>query len=49
MPVGERATLTLTGRELYTWTAYTGYDPETRSQRVVPPLTRVIMSLNIGF
>ena len=49
VPLANRASITLTGRELGLWTKYTGYDPETRSQRVVPPLTRLTATLNVGF
>jgi hypothetical protein len=49
VPLANRASITLTGRELALWTKYTGYDPETRSQRVVPPLTRLTATLNVGF
>lgn len=37
------ATITLAGRELYTWTKYSGTDPEAitgSAQAIVPPLTR---------
>ena len=49
VPVAKRAMVTLAGRELAMWTKYTGYDPETRSQRVLPPLTRFTATLNVGF
>jgi TonB-linked SusC/RagA family outer membrane protein len=51
-----RASITLAGRELHTWTRYKGIDPEsqdnnttTHDQGVVPPLTRLLASLNFTF
>ena len=55
-----RASLTLAGRELHTWTNYRGPDPEvsvtnpatsstTQDQAVMPPLTRFIATLNVRF
>jgi TonB-dependent starch-binding outer membrane protein SusC len=55
-----RSSLTVAGRELYTWTKYRGLDPEanannpattaaTNSQAVTPPLTRLLVTLNVSF
>jgi hypothetical protein len=53
-----RATLTLTGRNLHTWTSYPGLDPESRSlinnqtvldQAVTPSLAQFISSLSLTF
>jgi TonB-linked SusC/RagA family outer membrane protein len=55
-----RASLTLAGRDLHTWTKYPGLDPEvnainaatsasTADQAVMPPLTRFIASINLTF
>jgi outer membrane receptor protein involved in Fe transport len=51
-----RASLTLAGRELHTWTRYKGIDPEsqdnnsgTHDQGIVPPLTRLLASINLTF
>jgi TonB-linked SusC/RagA family outer membrane protein len=44
------ASFTLAGRELHTWTQYTGIDPEayvgTSDQAVTPPLNRIIATFN---
>jgi hypothetical protein len=56
----QRASVTLTGRDLYTWTKYPGIDPEanlfnvatsfnTSDQAVMPPLSRFLVSLNFTF
>jgi TonB-linked SusC/RagA family outer membrane protein len=56
----QSASLTVAGRDLHTWTSYTGVDPEvnvnnvatssaTQDQAVTPPLTRFIISLNLKF
>lgn len=56
----QRASVTLTGRDLYTWTKYPGIDPEanvfnvatsfnTSDQGVMPPLSRFLVSLNFTF
>ena len=56
--VRSRMSLTLAGRELHTWTKYTGVDPEAnqnaaattalqQEQAVTPPLTRFIATLNV--
>ena len=51
-----RASITLAGRELHTWTKYKGLDPEAQDnntlshdQAVVPPLTRLLASINFTF
>lgn len=55
-----RASITLAGRELHTWTKYAGIDPEvnvntiatsasTADQGLIPPLTRFIASINLTF
>jgi outer membrane receptor protein involved in Fe transport len=52
------ATLTLSGRNLHTWTKWTGVDPESfftteqfarLEQAQVPPLRQVLVSLNLTF
>ena len=51
-------TLTLSGRNLHTWTGWTGVDPESfftveqfarTEQAQVPPLRQVLLSLNLTF
>jgi hypothetical protein len=59
IPGTSGASFTLAARELYTWTDYTGVDPETSSaggggitsqdQALLPPLTRIIATLNVRF
>jgi TonB-linked SusC/RagA family outer membrane protein len=51
-----RASLTLAGRELHTWTRYKGIDPESQDnnggshdQAVIPPLTRILATINVTF
>ena len=50
-----RASFTLAGRNLHTWTDYNGADPEVRGpggpvdQGMVPALTQFLASLTIGF
>jgi TonB-linked SusC/RagA family outer membrane protein len=55
-----RASITLAGRDLYTWTNYAGIDPEvnisnvatsasTGDQGLTPPLTRFIATINLSF
>jgi outer membrane receptor protein involved in Fe transport len=55
-----RAVLTLAGRDLHTWTSFTGVDPEvninnpstsfsTGNQGSVPPLTRYLATINLTF
>lgn len=55
-----RASITLAGRELHTWTNYGGLDPEVNAvdaatsagsldQAVLPPLSRFIASINLTF
>ena len=55
---GSRATLTLTGRNLYTWSGYTGLDPEASfvefgftllEQDNTPQLTQLTATLNVSF
>jgi TonB-dependent starch-binding outer membrane protein SusC len=52
------ATLTLSGRNLHTWTDWTGVDPESfftfeqfarTEQAQVPPLRQFLVSLNLNF
>ena len=54
------ATITLAGRDLYTWTDFTGLDPEGNlnnvatsallgNQGLVPPLTRLLATVNLSF
>jgi TonB-linked SusC/RagA family outer membrane protein len=43
------AALTIAGRELGTWTPFSGMDPENSGQGIVPPLSRVTASLTFGF
>jgi hypothetical protein len=52
------ATLTLSGRNLHTWTDWTGVDPESfftfeqfarTEQAQVPPLRQFLVSLNVNF
>jgi TonB-linked SusC/RagA family outer membrane protein len=56
----QRASISLIGRELHTWTDYPGLDPEaninnvatsssTADQGLTPPLSRFIVSLNLSF
>jgi TonB-linked SusC/RagA family outer membrane protein len=56
----QSASITLSGRDLHTWTKYAGIDPEvnlnnpatsasTQDQAVTPPLTRFIVSINLKF
>jgi hypothetical protein len=58
VPGASRASITLAGRELHTWTKYKGLDPEGAvpsvtfgtggiEQAVTPPLTRFIATLNL--
>ena len=54
-----RASVTVAGRELHTWTKYKGIDPEssdvtnfgatTHDQAVIPPLSRILATINITF
>jgi len=57
---GSRASLTVAGRELHTWTDYKGPDPEVNAnniattavlqdQGLVPPLSRLIATFNVRF
>jgi TonB-linked SusC/RagA family outer membrane protein len=58
--VRSRTSLTLSGRELYTWTKFRGLDPEanannaattanTSTQAVTPSLSRLVATVNIAF
>jgi hypothetical protein len=49
IPRTSRASLTLSGRELATWTNFGGLDPENSGQAVTPPLSRIIASINLAF
>ena len=55
-----RASITVAGRELHTWTDYRGVDPEANAfnvattalqqeQAVTPPLTRFIVTINVSW
>jgi outer membrane receptor protein involved in Fe transport len=54
-----RASVTVAGRELHTWTHYKGIDPEssdvtnfgssTHDQGVIPPLSRILATINLTF
>ena len=54
-----RASVSLAGRELHTWTKYKSIDPEasditnagagTHDQAVLPPLSRIIATINVTF
>ena len=54
-----RASVTVAGRELHTWTNYKGIDPEssdvtnfgatTHDQAVIPPLSRILATINLAF
>ena len=54
-----RASVSLAARELHTWTSYKSIDPEasdvtnagatTHDQAVIPPLSRIIATINITF
>ena len=56
----QSASVTLSGRDLHTWTDYAGLDPEvnvnnpatsanTQDQAVTPPLSRLLVSINLKF
>jgi TonB-linked SusC/RagA family outer membrane protein len=59
IPGTSGASFTLAARELHTWTDYGGIDPEVSSagsggitsqdQAILPPLTRIIATLNVRF
>jgi outer membrane receptor protein involved in Fe transport len=49
IPGTSRASITLAGRELATWTDFAGVDPENTGQAILPPLSRLTATLNIGF
>jgi TonB-linked SusC/RagA family outer membrane protein len=49
VPGASQATFTLSGRELHTWTKFTGTDPENNGQAILPPLSRINATLNIRF
>ena len=59
IPGTSHASITLAARELHTWTKYGGIDPEVSSagtgtfisqdQAIMPPLTRLIATLNVRF
>jgi TonB-linked SusC/RagA family outer membrane protein len=44
-----QASITVAGRELHTWTKFTGSDPENAGQAIVPPLSRFTATLNLRF
>jgi len=51
-----RASFTIAARELHTWTRYKGLDPEsqdnnssTHDQAVIPPLSRILATINFTF
>jgi TonB-linked SusC/RagA family outer membrane protein len=43
------ASITLSGRELHTWTKFQALDPENNGQAIIPPLTRYTATFNIRF
>jgi hypothetical protein len=57
----QRAVVTATGRNLHTWTSYTGLDPDRQSpqgqaapldffdQAVTPPLAQFLMTISLNF
>jgi hypothetical protein len=56
----QRASISLIGRDLHTWTDYPGLDPEANinnvattaligDQGLTPPLSRLLLSLNLSF
>ena len=59
IPGTSGASVTLAARELHTWTDYRGIDPEVSSagtgiitsqdQAILPPLSRIILTLNVRF
>lgn len=49
IPRTSRSVVTLSARELATWTRFGGIDPENTAQAILPPLTRLTATLNIGF
>jgi TonB-linked SusC/RagA family outer membrane protein len=49
VPRAASASITLSGRELHTWTDFTGTDPENNGQAITPPLTRYTATINIRF
>jgi hypothetical protein len=49
VPLADRASITIAGRELATWTGFSGLDPENSSQAITPPLSRILVTLNVGF
>jgi hypothetical protein len=49
VPRAASASLTLSGRELHTWTSFKGLDPENNGQAILPPLTRYTATINIRF
>jgi TonB-dependent SusC/RagA subfamily outer membrane receptor len=49
IPRASRASLTLSGRELATWTDFGGLDPENSGQAITPPLTRFTATFNVSF
>ena len=46
-----RGSITIAGRDLYTWTGYKGIDPEVTfgDQAITPQLTRLIATINLTF
>lgn len=49
VPLADRASITVAARELHTWTDFGGLDPENSAQAVTPPLSRILITLNVGF
>jgi TonB-linked SusC/RagA family outer membrane protein len=47
--LADRATITLAAREMATWTDFPGLDPENTAQAITPPLSRITLTLNVGF
>ena len=49
LKVAKRGSITLSAREMATWTKFSGLDPENAGQSVVPLLSRITATFNIGF
>ena len=47
--LAQRATVTVAAREVATWTNFSGLDPENSAQAITPPLSRITLTLNLGF
>ena len=49
IPGRSTASITLSGRELHTWTNFQALDPENNGQAILPPLSRFSATLNVRF